>query len=110
MISLFAHDTTAYNIDPNAPIKNRSSFQSIKRWLDLNISTVKRRKCEYVCSQFVQPLGTEEFDNGISLADHCKYTDVIINGERLFKKHLSHITKKPHKIWGFMYKVRKLDP
>ena len=110
MITLFADDTTVYNIGQNTSEEICNDIQNLRNWFNENKLTVNIGKCEYVCFGRAQPLSEEAFGQRISLKDHCKYLGVKIDEKLNFKEHIKYVTKKLNKFCGLMYKVRHIFP
>ena len=108
--TLFADDTTVYNLDRNSSHGITSDIQRIRKWLVTNKLTVNVDKCETVGFGRAQPLPNDAFDTELPLKGHCKYLGVQIDTKLNFKDHINYVTKKLNKFCGLMYNIRERFP
>ena len=78
-ISLFADDTTVYNIGMNSEKEITEDVRKMRNWFDVNKLTLNVEKCESISFGRAQPVSEETFGEKISCKSSCKYLGVLID-------------------------------
>ena len=109
-ISLFADDTTVYNMGMNSEKEITEDVRKMRNWFDVNKLTLNVEKCESISFGRAQPVSEETFGEKISCKSSCKYLGVIIDNKLNFKDHVEYVSKKLNKFCGLVYRIRHLYP
>ena len=109
-ISLFADDTTVYNMGRNSEKELTEDVRKMRNWFDVNKLTLNVEKCESISFGRAQPVSEEAFGEKISCKSSCKYLGVLIDNKLNFKDHVDHVSKKLNKFCGLVYSIRHLYP
>ena len=92
-ISLFADDTTVYNLGRYSEKEITEDIQKMRSWFDMNKLTLNVEKCESISFGRAQTVSEEAFGEKISCKRSCKYLGVLIDDKLNFKDHVNYVTK-----------------
>ena len=107
-ISLFADDTTVYNMGRNSEKEITEDVRKMRKWFDVNKLTLNVEKCESISLGRSQPVSEEAFGEKISCKSSCKYLGELIDNKLNFKDHVDYVSKKLKKFCGLNYRIRHL--
>ena len=109
-ISLFADDTTVYNMGMNSEKEITEDVRKMRNWFDVNKLTLNVEKCQSISFGRAQPVSEEAFGEKISCKSSCKYLGVLIDIKLNFKDHVDYVSKKLNKFCWLVFRIRHLYP
>ena len=107
-LTLFADDTSVYNISRNATNDLSEDILQLRKWFAANKLTVNISKCELITfgSKSVPNL-EKAFGEEIPNKKSAKYLGIHLDKNLTFHEHANYLTKKL-KFCGLIYKIRHM--
>ena len=108
-LTLFADDTSVYNISRNATNDLSEDILQLRKWFAANKLTVNVSKCELITfgSKSVPKL-EKAFGEEIPNRKSAKYLGIHLDKNLTFREHANYLTKKLNKFCGLIYKIRHM--
>ena len=92
-ISLFADDTTVYNLGRYSEKEITEDIQKMRSWFDMNKLTLIVEKCESISFGRAQAVSEQAFGEKNFCKRSCKYLGVLIDDKLNFRDHVNYVTK-----------------
>ena len=105
-LTLFADDTSVYNISRKATIDLSEDILQLRKWFAANKLTVNISKCELVTLGSKRVPNLEKaFGEEIPNKKSAKYLGFHFDKNLTFQEHANYLTKKLNKLCGLIYKI-----
>ena len=101
---------TNFSTKQNGTLSIGSNIRHMSNWFNNNYLTVNKQKFQAMSFESKQPHGVYLMDNPLTCQKSSKYFGIYLHSGLRFRDHIEFVVKNLNKLFGLMYRVRKLYP